>query len=130
MRRYGVELQPVDFGALLPKLELTIGQLASLSGLTVRQVAYWTSKGILEATNPKKRIYRAEALHRAILLRQCLDQGLSLKDAVDATEEYLAANGAGVGPSVPAAARAAPVQGARPGLDRFILDRLNTLREL
>src|SRR5262245_66188190 len=99
MRRYGVELQPVDFGTLLPKLELTIGQVAQLSGLSVRQVAYWTTKGILEATNPKKRIYRSDALRKAILLKQCLDQGLSLKDAVEATEAYLASNGSrsGVG---------------------------------
>src|SRR5205814_1538805 len=95
-----------------------------LSGLTVRQVAYWTSKGILEATNPKKRIYRADALHKTILLKQCLDQGLSLKDAVDATLAYLAANGDGDGPPVPASAEraAAPTRvrsGVR-GLDEML----------
>ncbi len=82
-------VNPVDAGELLRKVNLTVGQVAAMTGLSVRQISYWTSKGIISATNPKKRIYGYAAVEKALLIKRGLDDGLSLAEAVDEAEERL-----------------------------------------
>lgn len=75
---------------LLPRLELTIGQVAHLTDLTVRQISYWTNKGFLAATNPKKRLYDFKALRKAILMREALTHGYALAEAASLAEQTFA----------------------------------------
>lgn len=81
--------QPIDFEELLPRLELTIGQLARLADLSVRQVSYWTAKGILSPSNQRKRVYGADALRKALLIREAREQGIGLAEATRVAEERL-----------------------------------------
>ena len=84
-------VRPVDLGKLLGQLELGIGQAAHLCGVTIRQLSYWTDKGIVR---PKERggsrIYNYPAIEKVCLIKQALDQGYSLEGAVAETEAFLA----------------------------------------
>ena len=79
----------IDHQSIVRNLELTIGQVARLADVSVRQIAYWTDKGILTASNPRKRIYDYDALQKAILISQHLKQGESLHDALEQVESSL-----------------------------------------
>ena len=46
--RPGSSVRPVDFSELLERLELGIGQAARLCGVSIRQLSYWTDKGVIK----------------------------------------------------------------------------------
>ncbi len=83
-------LQPVDLSRLLRGLDLGIGQAAHLCGVSIRQLSYWTDKGIIK---PKERGgsrgYDFSAIERVCLIKQALDQGYSLEGAAAEAEAFL-----------------------------------------
>ena len=83
-------VRPIDLSKLLEDLELGIGQAAHLCGVTIRQLSYWTDKGIIE---PKERggsrTYDYPAIEKVCLIKQALDQGYSLEGAVVEVEAFL-----------------------------------------
>jgi DNA-binding transcriptional MerR regulator len=83
-------LQPVDLSRLLTGLDLGIGQAAHLCGVSIRQLSYWTDKGIVE---PKERggtrTYDYAAIEKVCLIKQALDQGYSLEGASAEAEAFL-----------------------------------------
>jgi DNA-binding transcriptional MerR regulator len=83
-------LQPVDLSGLLKGLDLGIGQAAHLCGVSIRQLSYWTDKGIVE---PKERggtrTYDYAAIEKVCLIKQALDQGYSLEGASAEAEAFL-----------------------------------------
>jgi len=87
-------VRPVDLSKLLEELELGIGQAAHVCGVTIRQLSYWTDKGIIR---PKERgasrTYDYPAVEKACLIKQALDQGYSLEGAVAEVEAFLARRG-------------------------------------
>ncbi len=80
---------PVEPGELLRKLHLTIGQVAEMTGLSIRQISYWTGKGIIGASNPKRRLYDYQAVEKALAIKYGLDDGLSLSEATLEAEELI-----------------------------------------
>ena len=84
-------VRPVDLSRLLERLELGIGQAAQLCGVSIRQLSYWTDKGIVEPTDgSSSRTYNYRALEKVCLIKQALDQGYSLEGAVAEAEAFLA----------------------------------------
>jgi len=73
-------VRPVDFGKLLERLELGIGQAAHLCGVSIRQLSYWTDKGIIKPSERGgSRTYDYAAIEKVCLIRQGLDHGYSLE---------------------------------------------------
>ncbi len=82
---------PPDHAALWASLALTTVQLAALCGLTLRQVRLWTARGYLTRSTRDPGRYSGPAVDLALLIKQGLDQGLPLRQAVDRARAYLAA---------------------------------------
>ncbi len=82
-------LDPPDRGALWLNLALTKVQLAALCGVTVRQVAHWTTQGYL-SPRPGSDRYNGNAVEQCLLIKQGLDAGLSPRRAVAQARAFLA----------------------------------------
>jgi DNA-binding transcriptional MerR regulator len=83
-------LHPIDAGELLAKIRLGIGQTAELCGVSIRQLSYWTDKGIVKPVDEdRSRSYDYAAIERVSLIKQALDQGYSLDGAVTEAENIL-----------------------------------------
>jgi DNA-binding transcriptional MerR regulator len=83
-------VKPVDLSKLLERLELGIGQAAHLCGVSIRQLSYWTDKGIIKPTDHSgSRTYDHAAIEKVCLIKQALDQGYSLEGAVAEAESFL-----------------------------------------
>ena len=80
---------PPDRGALWVALALTKTQLAALCGLTVRQVGHWTARGYLPTAPAHAERYNGNAIDMALLIKQGLEQGLPLRQAVAAARAHL-----------------------------------------
>jgi DNA-binding transcriptional MerR regulator len=80
----------VDLSRLLERLELGIGQAAQLCGVSIRQLSYWTDKGIIEPRERGgSRTYDHRAIEKVCLIKQALDQGYSLEGAVQEADAFL-----------------------------------------
>lgn len=89
--RSSSSVRPVDLSKLLERLELGIGQAAQLCGVSIRQLSYWTDKGIIEPTGEgASRTYSYPAIEKVCLIKQALDHGYSLEGAVAEAEAFLA----------------------------------------
>ena len=67
----------------LPDLTLNIAQTATLCGISVRQLGYWTRQGYVTAQGRgARRTYGLEAIRRVLAVRKAMDGGLSLRQAL------------------------------------------------
>jgi len=75
-------LTPTIQEHLLDKLRLSVGEAARITGISVRQLSYWTQKGLVRAlgTSGKKR-YDFRALERIALIKRYLTDGHPLEEA-------------------------------------------------
>ena len=88
--RGATSVKPVDLSKLLERLELGIGQAAHLCGVSIRQLSYWTDKGIISPTDRSgSRTYDYSAIEKVCLIKQALDQGYSLEGAVTEADGFL-----------------------------------------
>jgi len=88
--RPGSSVRPVDFSELLERLELGIGQAARLCGVSIRQLSYWTDKGVIKPIERgSSRTYDYAAIVKVCLIKQGLDRGYSLEGAVAEAEAFL-----------------------------------------
>jgi DNA-binding transcriptional MerR regulator len=89
--RASSSVRPVDLSRLLERLELGIGQAAQLCGVSIRQLSYWTDKGIIKPSDQGgSRSYDYAAIEKVCLIKQALDQGYSLEGAVAEADAFLA----------------------------------------
>ena len=79
-------LQPIDLAAHLDKVELYLGQVCRLAGISKMQLDYWTNKAQIPTKGKKQRIYDIDALETVMLIKQAKDKGLNLGAAVSATD--------------------------------------------
>jgi len=83
-------LRPIDVHDLIERLRLGIGQAAALCDVSIRQLSYWTDKGIITPVDEEKnRSYDYGALERVALIKQALDQGYSLEGASAEAENFI-----------------------------------------
>jgi len=81
-------LEPVDLSQHLHKLELYLGQVCAVAGISKMQLDYWTNKAQIPTKGRKQRIYDLDALETVMLIKQGKDKGLNLSAAIDAARHF------------------------------------------
>ena len=103
-------LEPIDLAEHLDKVELYLGQVCQIAGISKMQLDYWTNKAQIPTKGKKQRIYDIDALETVMLIKQAKDKGLNLGAAIDAArrfrEQSAAASSAAARRRGPSAARA------------------------
>jgi DNA-binding transcriptional MerR regulator len=84
-------LEPIDTMRHLRKLELTLGQVCRVAGISRTQLDYWTTKARIATKGKKQRLYDLDALEMVLLIKQGKDKGLSLQAAIEAAQRFRAA---------------------------------------
>lgn len=92
-------LQPIEPSELLKHLKLTTGKAAQFTGVSRRQLCYWTDTGIVmaiegdgeepEGDESARRAYDFDALHRVLLINQALNHFPGLRRAAKEVDQYL-----------------------------------------
>ena len=74
---------------VLDKLRLSVGEAARVSGVSVRQLSYWTQKGLVRALGtPSKKRYDFRALERVALIKRNLNEGYALEEAAREADRW------------------------------------------
>src|SRR3954466_939125 len=81
-------LEPIDLVDHLDKVELYLGQVCRIAGISKMQLDYWTNKAQIPTRGKKHRIYDMDALETVMLIKQAKDKGLNLGAAIDAARRY------------------------------------------
>ncbi len=84
------ELEPIDLAEHLDKVELYLGQVCRLAGISRMQLDYWTNKAHIPTKGRKQRIYDRDAIETVLLIKQGRDKGLNLAAAIAAAQEFKA----------------------------------------
>ena len=77
----------VDREQLWRHLELTTTQVARLTGLSRRQIVYWSSKGLIG--RPDRKTFDGPSIEKVLLIKRALEQGTRLRDAARLAEREL-----------------------------------------
>src|SRR4051812_30640749 len=81
-------LEPVDLAEHLDKIELYLGQVCQIAGISKMQLDYWTNKAQIPTKGKKQRIYDMNAVETVMLIKQAKDKGLNLQAAIDAARRF------------------------------------------
>src|SRR5881396_2299260 len=84
-------LEPIDMAEHLDKIELYLGQVCQIAGISKMQLDYWTNKAQIPTKGKKQRIYDMNALQTVMLIKQAKDKGLNLGAAIEAARTFRAA---------------------------------------
>src|SRR5436853_7926714 len=83
-------LEPIDMAEHLDKIELSLGQVCAIAGISKMQLDYWTNKDQIPTKGKKQRIYDMDAVETVMLIKQAKDKGLNLGAAIDAARRFRA----------------------------------------
>src|SRR5919206_341544 len=83
-------LEPVNIAEHLDKVELYLGQVCQLAGISKMQLDYWTNKAQIPTKGRKQRVYDMDSVELVMLIKQAKDKGLNLGAAISAAREYQA----------------------------------------
>src|SRR5881409_2595325 len=83
-------LDPIDMAEHLDKIELYLGQVCAIAGISKMQLDYWTNKAQIPTKGKKQRIYDMNAVETVMLIKQAMDQGLNVGAAIDAARRFRA----------------------------------------
>jgi DNA-binding transcriptional MerR regulator len=81
-------LEPVNLADHLTKVELYLGQVCQIAGISKMQLDYWTNKAQIPTKGKKQRIYDVDALETVMLIKQAKDKGLNLGAAIEAARRF------------------------------------------
>jgi hypothetical protein len=81
-------LEPIDLAEHLDKIELYLGQVCQIAGISKMQLDYWTNKAQIPTKGNKQRIYDIDALETVMLIKQAKDKGLNLGAAIEAARRF------------------------------------------
>jgi DNA-binding transcriptional MerR regulator len=81
-------LEPVNLAEHLDKVELYLGQVCRLAGISKMQLDYWTNKAQIPTKGKKQRIYDVDAIETVMLIKQAKDKGLNLGAAIAAARRF------------------------------------------
>ena len=68
-------LEPIDMAEHLDKIELYLGQVCAIAGISKMQLDYWTNKAQIPTKGKKQRIYDMDAVETVMLIKQAQGQG-------------------------------------------------------
>ena len=77
-------LEPIDLSEHLDKIQLYLGQVCQIAGISKMQLDYWTNKAQIPTHGRKQRIYDMDAVETVMLIKQAKDKGLNLGAAIEA----------------------------------------------
>jgi len=83
-------LEAIEMVEHLDKIELYLGQVCAVAGISKMQLDYWTNKAQIQTKGKKQRIYDMEAVETVMLIKQGKDKGLNLGAAIDAARRFQA----------------------------------------
>ena len=72
----------------LRKLDLTLGQVCRVAGVSRMQLDYWTTKARITTKGKKQRLYDLDAVETVMLIKQAKDKGLNLGAAIEAARRF------------------------------------------
>ena len=81
-------LEPINLAEHLDKVELYLGQVCQIAGISKMQLDYWTNKAQIPTKGKKQRIYDIDALETVMLIKQAKDKGLNLGAAIEAAHNF------------------------------------------
>ena len=81
-------LEPVNLSEHLDKIELYLGQVCQIAGISKMQLDYWTNKAQIPTKGRKQRIYDMDAVETVMLIKQAKDKGLNLGAAIEAARRF------------------------------------------
>jgi DNA-binding transcriptional MerR regulator len=81
-------LEPIDLSEHLAKIELYLGQVCRLAGISKMQLDYWTNKAQIPTKGKKQRIYDMDAVETVMLIKQGRDKGLNLGASIEAARSF------------------------------------------
>src|SRR2546422_2399541 len=81
-------LEPIDLSEHLDKIELYLGQVCQIAGISKMQLDYWTNKAQIPTKGRKQRIYDMDAVETVMLIKQAKDKGLNLGAAIEAAQNF------------------------------------------
>jgi MerR-like DNA binding protein len=81
-------LEPINLAEHLDKVELYLGQVCQIAGISKMQLDYWTNKAQIPTKGKKQRIYDVDALETVMLIKQAKDKGLNLGAAIEAARRF------------------------------------------
>jgi hypothetical protein len=81
-------LEPINLAEHLDKVELYLGQVCQIAGISKMQLDYWTNKAQIPTKGKKQRIYDRDAIETVMLIKQGKDKGMSLAAAIDAAHRF------------------------------------------
>ncbi len=81
-------LEPIELSDHLGKVELYLGQVCQIAGISKMQLDYWTNKAKIPTKGRKQRIYDMDAVETVMLIKQAKDKGLNLGAAIDAARRF------------------------------------------
>src|ERR1041384_1988602 len=83
-------LEPVNLAEHLDKVELYLGQVCQIAGISKMQLDYWTNKAQIPTKGKKQRIYDMDALETVTLIKQPKDEGPHRGAAIEAARTFRA----------------------------------------
>src|SRR3954449_13568916 len=86
-------LEPIDLSEHLDKIQLYLGQVCQIAGISKMQLDYWTNKAQIPTHGRKQRIYDMDAVETVMLIKQAKDKGLNLGAAIEAARRFRELNG-------------------------------------
>jgi hypothetical protein len=86
--RHADLLEPINLAEHLDKVELYLGQVCQIAGISKMQLDYWTNKAQIPTKGKKQRIYDMDALETVMLIKQAKDKGLNLGAAIEAARRF------------------------------------------
>ena len=81
-------LEPINLADHLGKVELYLGQVCQIAGISKMQLDYWTQKADIPTHGRKQRTYDMDAVETVLLIKQAKDKGLNLGAAIEAARTF------------------------------------------
>ena len=81
-------LEPINLAEHFGKVELYLGQVCQIAGISKMQLDYWTNKAQIPTKGRKQRIYDMDAVETVMLIKQAKDMGLNLGAAIEAARRF------------------------------------------
>src|SRR6201982_3955490 len=81
-------LEHIHLAEHLGEVELYLGQVCQIAGISKMQLDYWTNKAQIPTKGKKQRIYDIDALETVMLIKQAKDKGLNLGAAIEAARNF------------------------------------------
>src|SRR4029078_13695204 len=81
-------LEPINLAEHLDKVELYLGQVCQMAGISKMQLDHWTNNAQTPTKGRKHRIYAMDAVETVMLIKRAKDKGLNLGAAIDAARRF------------------------------------------